>query len=251
MAAPDRTRTAVLAVAVVVALLALGGLTVLLLGGDDDQLASTTPTASPTPSAPSPAPPPTPSAAATPEAATWEVSAAFVAPEAASAAEEPGWAVSMADAEPGPLLDPCGDGDFPLPDAVASDEQALESEREAGGSNLAQEVFRYETEQDAAAAFAAYLERVQRCPGAPVEGTSDVVESTVVEDASGEDRVLVREQYCNPACTDLYTTYSLVVRSADGLSVLAYSIGEDGDPIDGVRPLLDAAAEALQAAVTG
>lgn len=251
MASPDRTRTAVLAVAVVVALLALGGLTVLLLGVDDDRLASTTPTASPEPSAPSPAPPPEPSAATTPEAATWEVSAGFVTPEAASAAEEPGWAVSTTGAEPGPLLDPCGDGDFPLPDAVASDEQALESEREAGGSNLAQEVFRYETEQDAAAAFAAYLERVQRCPRAPVEGTSDVVESTVVVDASGEDRVLVREQYCNPACTDLYTTYALVVLAQDGLSVVGYAIGEDGDPADDARALLDVAAQALQTAVNG
>ena len=161
MPAPDRSRNAVLAAAVVIALLAVVGLVVLLLGGFDDEgrPASTAPTASATPTgsaSASPTPSPAGPTAAPPEAAPWEVDAAFVTPEAASAAEERGFSVSTEEGEPGPLLDPCGDGDFPLAGAIAaSNERVLSSTREAGGSGLAQEVFRYATEQDAAAALAA------------------------------------------------------------------------------------------------
>lgn len=256
----DRQRSVVIALAVVLALLAAAGLAVLLLRDTgDDRLAQPTPapaspspTASPTPSASTPAPAPPTEAPTAPADEGWPVDAAFLTPEAASAAEQPGWQVEETDGEPGPLLDPCAEGGFPLADAVeASDERVMTSEREPGGSGLGQEVFRYAGEQDAAAALSSYLDRVERCPRAPVEQDDAELERTVVRDASGEDRLLVRERYCNPACTDLYTTYVLVVRAADGLSVLRYSIGEDGDPEQGARALLDAAAEALRSAVRG
>jgi hypothetical protein len=252
----DRTRAALLVVAAVVAVLAVGGLVVLLLsgGGDDDRLVASSPTASPTP-APSTSPSPSPAPAATvpAEPDPWALHAAFVTTEAAAAAEEPGWVSSSGDPDPGPLLDPCRDGVFPLPEAVQdSDERGMASEREAGGSTLAQEVFRYRTEQDAAAALTEYRERVERCSTTPVETMpSDSEELAVLDEASRDDRLLVRNRYCNPACTDLYTTYAMVVQAGDGLSVLTYAVGEDGDPSQYAPRLLDAAVEALQRAVTG
>ena len=92
---------------------------------------------------------------------------------------------------------------------------------------------------------------MERCPTGPTDVADHTIERTLVPDASDEARLLVRERYCGPECSDIATTYALVVRAADGLSVLSYGIGEDGDPEDGARPLLDAAAEALQSAVSG
>lgn len=261
---PEGQRRTVLALAGAVLALALVGLAVLLLragSGGDDRLA--TPTAEPTSTSPAPSPEPTPEPSPEPSPppvapAGWDVATAFLSPEAASDAELPGWSVDEGtEPEPGPLLDPCGDGDFPLSEAVAaSDERAMSSsspEREAGGSHLQQEVFRYEAEQDAAAALSTYLDRVQQCPRQPVEDgdLGHEVERTVVPEASGQDRLLVRERACNPGCTDNFTTYALVVHADDGLSVLRYAIGEDGDPGENAPALLDAAADALQAAVRG
>lgn len=259
--APDGQRRAVIAAAVVFALLALVGLAVLLVTGDDDDRLATptaTPTASPSPSpsaepSPSatPSPSPSPSAEPSPEPAAWEVAEALLTPQAATAATGDDWAPADYSADPEPLLDPCGDGEVPLADRVAaSEEQALAYEREAGGGELLQEVVRYETEQDAAEAFGTHLERVQACPRVEFdEPEGHAQELSVVADASGPDRLLVRQRYCNPACTDLYTTYALVARTGSGVTVARFAIAADGDPEQDARPLLDVVAEQLAAAV--
>jgi len=201
-----------------------------------------------------------PSASASPTPAsgpTWEPAAAFLSPEAAAQAELPGWRVDE-DYEPeaGPLLDPCGEADFPRAvDVVASDERAIGSQREAGGSSLVQEVFRYSSPQAAADALAGYADAVERCPErqspqAP-EGYTDrysVVEQT---DADGVQRLLVRRQPCalQGQCTAHFRTYLVAAQAGDGVTVADYSIGGDGDPGDDGRALQVADAEQLSAAV--
>lgn len=254
--APEGQRRAVIAAAAVLAILAAAGIGVLIArggSGADQVLAPTpAPTAAPSPS-PEPSPSPSPTPEPTPTQEPWEVSDAFLPPEAASEAEEPGWAEVDHTPEAGPLLDPCAGDDIPLRESVAaSDERALGAEQEAGGREIVQEVFRYTSGEDAAEALRTYRERVEQCPRKATEQDEldDEIESTVVEDASAEDRLLVRQRYCNPACTDLYTTYTLVASSGDGLTVLRYALGQDGDPEEGARALLDAAHEQLRTAVT-
>jgi hypothetical protein len=158
--------------------------------------------------------------------------------------------------EAGPLLDSCGEAGFPrAEDVVASNERAIGSQREAGGSRLAQEVFRYASLQAAADALAGYADAVERCPErqspqAP-EGYTDrysVVEQT---DADGVQRLLVRRQPCAPQgqCTAHFRTYLFAAQAGDGVTVADYGIGEDGDREDDARALLVAAAEQLAAAV--
>lgn len=188
---------------------------------------------------------------------TWEPAAAFLSPEAAAQAELSGWRVDEEyEPEAGPLLDPCGEADFPwAEDVVASDERAIGSQREAGGSRLAQEVFRYSSPQAAADALAGYADAVERCPErqspqAP-EGYTDrysVVEQT---GSDGVQRLLVRRQPCAPQgqCTAHFRSYLVAAQAGDGVTVADYGIGEDGDPEDDARALLVAAAEQLTAAV--
>lgn len=255
---PDRQRQAVIAAAVVIALLAAAGLGVLLLRGDEpDRLATPSPAPSSVP--PSTAPTPTaepsasPSPSPSPSPTGWEVATAFLSPEAASTAEEPGWTVDEdTEPEPGALLDPCREGGFPLDaEVAASDERTMSSEREVGGSFLRQEVFRYADAGAATRAVAEYADRVERCPSTPVEGGpgDHTNEGTVVERA--DDRLLVRLRSCAPECSDLFTGYFLVARAEDGLTVAYYEVGEDGDPAEPAAALLDAAAEALAVAVRG
>ena len=187
----------------------------------------------------------------------WDPAAAFLAPEAASRAEMPGWRV-RAEYEPeaGPLLDPCGEGVFPRADDVAaSAERALGSQREVGGSGLAQEVFRYSSPEAASDALDAYAEAVERCPERPApqspEGHTDrfsVVEQT---DDDGVRRLLVRRQPCAgpDRCTAHFRTYLFAAQAGDGVTVADYGIGEDGDPEAEARALLDAAAAQLAAVV--
>ena len=180
----------------------------------------------------------------------WEVTAAFLSPQAAGRAELPGWSVTDAPAVPGPLLDPCRSRWFPgQQDVLASAERQMTSQREAGGSALRQEVFRYRTARAAAAALRQYVQDVQRCPRGSVTGPpqGDAVQLSVVEDVPGRS-ALVRSRYCNPSCNDLFVEYYLLVRAADGLSALEYEVGEDGDPADGARALLRAAERRLRTA---
>ncbi len=187
----------------------------------------------------------------------WEPAAAFLSPEAAAQAELPGWRVDEGyEPEAGPLLDPCGEADFPrADDVVASDERAMGSQREAGGSGLAQEVFRYASPRAAADASIGYADAVERCPERQSpqspEGYTDrysVVEQT---DADGVQRLLVRRQPCMPQgqCAAHFRTYLFAAQAGDGVTVGDYGIGEDGDPEDAARALLVAAAEQLAAAV--
>lgn len=166
--------------------------------------------------------------------------AAFLTPEQASQAEAPGWSVDEA-YEPAtePLLDPCGDQTEP-PGARDSGERAMSSRREAGGSSLVQEVFVHDDDASAQAALEAYLDRVRRCPIAPAPQSppDHTVERSLVEVA--DDQVLVRERYCGPECTDLYTTWVLLCRAGRLLSVARYGITEDGDPHEATPPLLAA-----------
>ncbi len=122
------------------------------------------------------------------------------------------------------------------------------SAREAGGSGLVQEVYAYTDEQAAAAALAQYADRVRACPVKPAgPDVPDTITSDIAE--SGPDRFLVRNRYCNPACTDIFTTYAYVAQAGTGLTVATYAVGEDGDPADDARSLLGPIVDALVRAV--
>jgi hypothetical protein len=191
-----------------------------------------------------------------PEPRAWQVGGAFLSPEQASTAEMPGWAVD-GEHEPGagPLLDPCQQGRHPGP-FETSQERAMASVREAGGSRLVQEVFRYPSAQDASAAFEEYAAQVERCPSAPaVEGPEGYTSRFTAVDRSAEQggqQLLVQVQPCDDqgACTAHFRTYLFVAQATDGLTAVAYGIGEDGDPVEDASALLDAAAKALSAAVS-
>lgn len=174
--------------------------------------------------------------------------AAFLTPEQAGQAEQPGWAV-VEPYEPAnePLLDPCGDQTEP-PGARDSGERAMSSRREVGGSSLVQEVFVHDDAASAQAALEAYLERIRRCPTAPAQQAppDHTVERSLVPVADGQ--VLVRERYCGPGCTDLATSWVLLCRAGRLLSVARYGIGEDGDPEEWTRPLLAAVHRQLERA---
>ena len=132
----------------------------------------------------------------------------------------------------------------------------MSSQREAGGSGLRQEVFRYFSAQAAASALDGYVQRAQRCPRPPVPGAGAVpdlaghsLELSVVQRTGAT--VLVRGRYCAPECTDIATRYWLLAQDRDGLIVASYGTGEDGDPARPARALLRATAEALRAATSG
>jgi hypothetical protein len=186
-----------------------------------------------------------------------EPAAAFLPPEAAAAAELPGWRVDQAyEPAAGPLLDPCGGDPFPRADDVAaSGERALGSQREAGGSELVQEVFRYSSSEAAADALAAYAAAVERCPdrASPQspEGYTERHSAVEQTEGGGVRQLLVRRQPCLPEgrCPAHFSSYLLAAQAGDGLTVAAYAIGEDGDPEADARALLVAVAERLAAAV--
>ena len=253
---PDSRRRAVLVATAAFALSAVAGLGLLLLLRGTDSTAPvatvTTPastSASPS-TTPSASPASTPSPSPSPPAPAVALDGAFLSPEQADAAESPGWSVDEAyEPVPGPVYDPCQQGAPPQEEAVvASAERAMGSSRETGGSSLTQELYGYADEQAASAAFDAYADATAQCPTGDVPDTDgDTVERTVLPVA--DDRYLVRERYCNPECTGIYASYTLVARSGRALTVAAFSQGEDGEPEDAARSLLDAAAEQLAAAV--
>jgi hypothetical protein len=243
-------------------------LAALLLGGCGDGrggAAPDGPTASPpgSPAATAPAetagpdrePPPTSTAS---PAAPPPVEELFLTPAEATAAESPGWAVDDAyDPQPGPLVDLCGDGDFPrASDVLASGERRMTSEREAGGSELVQEVFRYSSPAAAGAAWDDYAAQVERCPERPAETAPEItVRSAAVPAPTTEElrRVLVREVPCTDgeACTEHFATYLMVAQTGELVTAAAYGIGEDGDPQDAALALLDALADRLRTVAAG
>jgi hypothetical protein len=281
-----RRQRAVYAATAAVVAVALAGTAALALGGtsaDDDALrfaspspsASPTttaePSSSPTPSAtaspspvvvpPPPSPAPTPSATATatatppatPTAATWDPLDAFLSPEAAGAAEQPGWVVESDHPPrlgPGPVVDPCGTDTYA---AAAEDEaeRSMSSVRESGGSGLTQRVSRFADATSAAAVLGELVESFGRCP-TQARDDGGTFRYTVVDDsAAGTDRTaLVAVEECvDGACTQVaYVSYVLLAQVSDGVSETYYGVGEDGTPEDWARALLDASAEALRAA---
>lgn len=232
------------------ACLALALLTACGSSGTGQEAAGT-----PSPAGSRPTSPPT---AATQAAGPgWEPAAAFLPPEAAGSAELLGWQVDQAyEPAAGPLLDPCGADPFPLADeVVASGERALGSQREAGGSELVQEVFRYSSPEAAADALGGYVAAVERCPdrASPQSPEGYTERHSVVEqtDSGGVQQLLVRRLPCLPEgqCPAHFSSYLLAAQAGDGLTVAAYAIGEDGDPEADARALLVAVAEQLAAAV--
>jgi hypothetical protein len=275
MTQPRRQDRAVLAVAGVVLVVALAG-AVLLLTRDDDPpspapqprseqvtaspTAGAPPTAAPTTTAgtgPTPAGPtpagPTPAGPTPTPLPAWDVEEAYLSPDAAGAAEQPGWRVEPDHVpDPSPVLDPCRTGSPPRADAVAAQgERLLQSTRDSGGSTLLQEVLRYAREDDAAAAFARHLADVADCPQAPaVEGPAGSTLRYEVVERSDDDGVrsaLVQLRPCtaDAGCLDTYRSYVLLAQSADGLTAAFYGLGEDGDPRQAGQSLLEAVADRL------
>lgn len=190
------------------------------------------------------------------EIATWRPSDAFLGPDDATAAEPTSWrATGGGDVRM--LLDPCSDPDYPRRDALAETGlQTLVAEREIGGSLLVQQVLRYTDGEAAEEAFDAYLERTVRCPEQSLGDPEQVLRlSSEISASAGAGRqALVRQVPCSvgtDSCADHFTTYVLVAVVGDGLMLATYEQGEDGDPADEARALLDAAAGRLRAVVTG
>ena len=191
----------------------------------------------------------------------WSTADALLSPEQAGAAEQPGWTVSasfVAD-DDSPVADPCGEEKVPVAEGRREQtERAMGSTREAGGSSLVQEVYRYDSAASAERAFAAYEQQYARCASAPnpdAGGPGWTTRSEVMDREVGPAgrRLLVRRIPCSPegACTEHFSTYEIVVQQADGVSVVGYTIGEDGDPIEWARPLVVAVQERLRAVAGG
>jgi hypothetical protein len=134
---------------------------------------------------------------------------------------------------------------------VASARQVLASSREAGGSELVQEVLRYASVDAAEAAFEEHLARVERCPVAPAPASppGHVERYAVVAEPAvpGARAALVQVQPCDDsgACPAQFRSYLLLAHAADGLTTAAYALAEDGDPRDAAEALLAALAERL------
>ena len=197
-----------------------------------------------------PTPTPTPPA----PARDWSLSDAFLPPEVAAEAELPGWkVVSRLDPEDGPVADPCRDGSPPMSEAVTEvAARAMGSTREAGGSNLAQEVYRYDSPDSAAEAFAVHEQRYARCAEVPEQSGPDgqSVRSEVV--ARTADRLLVRRIPCmSGGCAAHFSTYEMVVRVGSAVTLVAYAISEDGDPAEEAHALAAAVERRLRDVVSG
>jgi hypothetical protein len=192
----------------------------------------------------------------------WDAGAAFLTPEQASAAEMPGWAVLPA-YEPSafPLLDPCPDQDLRLSESqTGGRERAMASEREAGGSQIVQEVARYVSSAAAAQVVQEYVEELARCPRGPVgdDGLLTTYQLVLDETFGDARQLLVRRVPCDTTqpdgqelCMSQFSTYLLVAQQADGVTVVDYAIADDGDPAPWAQALLDAVAAALGTAVLG
>lgn len=243
-----RRRRVALGAAAAVALVLVGGTAVALSGlGETDELR-------PAPFATSE---PERSPAASPR--RWFLPDVLLTPEEAARAELPGWVVDES-VEPdslAPAADPCREGRIPLDDRVTDlGERVMGSRREAGGSSLHQEVYRYETAADAAAAFAEYEEQYARCAEVqdPNNDPGWTIRSEVRqrEGAADSERLLVRAVPCGPAggCIAHFATYTMLLREAEAVTVVTYLISEDGDPAEDAESLLAAVQERLRRVVT-
>ena len=197
-----------------------------------------------------------PTSTADPSARDWFLPDAFLPPVQAAEAELPGWMIqdSHAPDDITSVADPCQEGTLPLADQIRDQgEQAMGSEREAGGSSLLQEVYGYSSATTAEQAFAEYEQRYTRCASVQDPNASEgwTIRSAVVEDTGA--RVVVRRIPCSPeaACAEHFSTYVFLVRVADAVTVVAYTIAEDGDPAEEARALAAAVERRLREAVIG
>lgn len=262
-----------MAVAVIVALLAAVGLGVLLAGDGDERLATPTPAPSASlSSTPAPSDEPVPSASVSGPAtdAPDDLETTYLSPERAGQVEQPGWSIDASYvAAPGPVFDPCGDGAIPRRDVLAaSAERQMSSRREAGGSMLTQEVFRYASDADASAAYEDYAATADRCsesrqPDTQFEGGGEIYQEVAAQDQSDESsRLLLRRIPCGGAtggsgspeeagCPRVFASYVMVARSGDVVTAALYAQGADGDPEQQARAIFVAVADQLADAVRG
>ena len=247
-----RRRRVALSSAVALTLVLAGGGALALSGRDEPDALRPAPFASPAPE-PSDSPSPPPRA--------WFLPDAFLSAEEAARAEWPGWVVDEA-AVPDNLTtvaDPCRSGEIPLVDRVGDQgERVMGSTREAGGSSLLQEIYRYDSASDARKAFEEYEQQYARCASVPdpnVDGEGWTIRSEVrrAELTPLGASLLVRRIPCDPggACTEHFSTYEMVAQRAEALTVVGYTIGEDGDPAEEAAALLDAVQSRLAQVVSG
>lgn len=193
-----------------------------------------------------------------PRTTSWAVGDAFLSPERASQVESEGWRVPARQTpDPAPLADLCGTGTVPGADRLREQaERAMSSTREAGGSSLAQEVYRYDSAETAKAAFAESLAGISRCE--EVQDPNDEPGNTIRSEHVHAERrgtyeaVLLRRVPCKSgSCVDHWATYLMLVHAAEALTVVGYTIAEDGDPRAEAEALLTAVAEHLAQTVGG
>lgn len=167
-------------------------------------------------------PPPPP-----PAPATWDAMDALLTAEDTTSVEPGDWVVSGVPQER--LLDPCEGGTrYPTDEAVeATDRRGLEVRREAGGTQVDQEVYRYASAQDAAEAVAGYRRAVAECPSEPETGILGGTRTHEIVDSAGDGKLYVRVLTECPSCAP-YPSYLAVVQVDDGVAVLSVVVGEDG-----------------------
>ena len=151
------------------------------------------------------------------------------------------------DQPPAQLLDPCEGGTAYPRDADRTDRAAvlLQSEREAGGTGVAQRVARYRTAAAAEDAWSGYRRAVSACTTLVDEGTTTTFEVAGEESGAGVETFYVRRASACPGCAPT-AAYFALQRYGDVVSVLEVELGEDGDPgIDAMLPFAKAVATRL------
>ena len=226
-----RSRAALAAVGSVVAVLALTA--GVALGSGPDRIA----------------PPATgPSSSAPPSLATWDATDALLTAEDTTSVEPGDWVVSGAPQER--LLDPCEGGTRYLTDETveATERRGLEVRREAGGTQVDQEVYRYVSAQDAAEAVAGYRRAVEECPSEPETGILGGTRTHEGVATARDGELYVRVLTDCPSCAP-YPYYLAVVQVGDGVAVLSVVVGADGDPgVELAEQYAEVAAAALRRA---
>lgn len=251
--------------ALVVALAVTGGLA--LAGGERQVVqpgapvpSSTAPSSS-APSTPAPSGEATPTAEPAPTAPAYELADAALTPEDLARVEPGRWDYLDVMIDDGLLLDPCPGGTaYPRDvDRVARSSIGLLLLREAGGTDVVQQLARYSSVAAASDAFDGYRRAVEGCPVKPVEGLPEQVwryEVLTSTDEVGVRTVLVQAKTgCEQDCGGtgpfyLGFAYYAVQHRDDAVVLTRVAVGEDGDPgLDYARPFFAAAQDRLRDAV--
>ena len=216
--------------------------------------------------APAPRPRPTPPTSRTaepdrPPRPPYELADAALTPEDLAQVEAGAWGPLEPTVDDGLLLDPCPGGTaYPRDvDRVARSSGGLVLLREAGGTDVVQQLARYSSVAAASDAFDGYGRAVEGCPVRPVEGLPEQVwrhEVVASTDADGVRTALVQaktgcEQDCGGAGPSyLGFAYYAVQQRGDAVVLTRVAVGEDGDPgLDDARPFFAAAEDRLRATV--